>query len=233
MYPDLLNLYGDGGNIICLKHRCDWRGIKANVIDFTLNQEKELNIGDIFFIGGGSDKSQNIVYQHFLDYKNDLQDLIEDEAVFLAICGGYQFLGEKYIDAGGNEVPGLGIFDYYTQSEEGRLIGNIIIENNLNLDPLTIVGFENHGGRTYHDYNSLGSVKVGYGNNGKDKEEGMVYKNCVGTYLHGPILPKNPHFADYLILKALKRKYNINNISKLDDKFEYGAHEKVMKLYSK
>ena len=234
MYPDILNLYGDIGNVICLKKRCEWRGITANIINFSLNDEKhDLSEGDIFFIGGGSDRGQNIVYSDFLKYKEQFKEIIEEEAVVLTICGGYQLLGEKYIDNEGKEVPGLGIFDYSTVSEEGRLIGNVIIENELGLKPKTIVGFENHGGRTYSDYKPLGLVKTGYGNNGKDKKEGIVYKNCIGTYLHGPILPKNPHLADYLISKALQRKYEINSLENLDDDFEYLAHKKVIKLYSK
>jgi len=234
MYPDILNLYGDIGNIICLKKRCEWRGIKANIVNFSLNEKNyKLNEGDIFFIGGGSDRGQNIVYSDFLSYSDNFKEIIEDNAVVLTICGGYQLLGEKYIDSMGNEVPGLGIFDYQTVSEEGRLIGYIIIENQLGIKPETILGFENHGGRTYCDYQPLGIVKTGYGNNGKDHKEGIVYKNCIGTYLHGPILPKNPHLADYLISKALQRKYGIKNLKELEDDFEYLAHEKVIKLYSK
>ncbi len=234
MYPDILNLYGDIGNIICLKRRCEWRGITPNIINFSLNDEKhDLSEGDIFFIGGGSDRGQSIVYSDFLKYKDSFKEIIESEAIVLAICGGYQLLGEKYIDNEGKEVPGLGIFGYSTVSEEGRLIGNVIIENELGLTPKTIVGFENHGGRTYSDYKPLGLVKTGYGNNGKDKKEGIVYKNCIGTYLHGPILPKNPHLADYLIFKALKRKYEISSLQDLDNNFEHLAHRKVLKLYSK
>jgi CobQ-like glutamine amidotransferase family enzyme len=197
-----------------------------------MNHEVPLDEGDIFFIGGGSDRGQNIVYSHLLKYREEMEQLIEDSAVVLSICGGYQLLGEKYIDAQGNDVSGLGIFDYYTQSEEGRLIGNIIIKNNLDLVPKTLVGFENHGGRTYHDHNPLGQVLVGYGNNSKDGGEGMVYKNCIGTYLHGPILPKNPHLADHLILKALERRYGHHELKELDDSCENSAHEKVLKLYS-
>ncbi len=232
MYPDLLNLYGDLGNVTCLSKRCQWRGIDVEVVGFSMNHEVPLDEGDLFFIGGGSDRGQNIVYSHLLKYTRMMGDLIEDGAPVLAICGGYQLLGEKYIDADGNDVPGLGIFDYHTRSEEGRLIGNIIIENSLGLNPETLVGFENHGGRTYHDHQALGKVKVGYGNNGQDSEEGMVYQNCIGTYLHGPLLPKNPHLADYLILKALGRKYGLKELSSLDDQPEYAAHEKVLKLYS-
>ncbi|MDP3066184.1 MAG: glutamine amidotransferase [Methanobacteriaceae archaeon] len=232
MYPDLLNLYGDLGNVTCLKMRCQWRGITAKIIPFSMGQEVPLEEGDIFFIGGGSDRGQNMVYSHLLGYRQTMEDLIEDDAVFLSICGGYQFLGDKYIDAEGKDVPGLGIFDYETFSEEGRLIGNIITKNNLKLKPETLVGFENHGGRTYHDLKPLGTVIAGQGNNGKDQKEGMVYKNCIGTYLHGPLLPKNPHLADYLILKSLKRKYGACNLDELDDHLEYTAHQKVLELYS-
>ena len=232
MYPDLLNLYGDMGNITCLRKRCAWRGIQSKIVEFSMNHEIPLEEGDIFFIGGGSDRGQNIVYSHLLKYREEMEHLIEDSAVVLSICGGYQLLGDKYIDAEGNDVPGLGIFDYHTQSEKGRLIGNIIIKNNLGLIPKTLVGFENHGGRTYHDHLPLGQIIEGYGNNGKDGGEGMVYKNCIGTYLHGPLLPKNPHLADHLILKALERKYGYHKLTELDDSKEYSAHEKVLKLYS-
>jgi CobQ-like glutamine amidotransferase family enzyme len=232
MYPDLLNLYGDIGNVTCLTQRCKWRGIQVEVVGFSMKHEAPLIDGDLFFIGGGSDRGQNIVYTHLRKYSNQIGELIEEGTPVLAICGGYQLLGEKYIDAEGSDVPGLGIFDYYTRSEEGRLIGNIIIENSLGLNPETFVGFENHGGRTYHEHQPLGKVLVGYGNNGKDKQEGMVYRNCIGTYLHGPLLPKNPQLADFLILKALERKYDLKKLPGLEDDWEYAAHNKVLKLYS-
>ena len=232
MYPDLLNLYGDIGNVTCLKKRCEWRGIDVNVVDFSLSNERNINEADIFFMGGGSDRGQSIVYSHFLKYKKGVSNAIEDGSVFLAICGGYQLLGESYIDAEGLEIPGIGVFDYNTKSEEGRLIGNVIIENKQGLEPKTIVGFENHGGRTYHDYDALGSVIAGNGNNGKDGLEGMIYKNCIGTYLHGPILPKNPHLADHIILSALKRRYDVKKLEKLDDYREYEAHNRVLELYA-
>src|SRR5664280_748544 len=122
MYPDLLNLYGDIGNIICLKKRCEWRGINVNIVDFSLTSKDDINEADIIFMGGGSDRGQSIVYSHFLKYKNDVSNSIEDGSVFLAICGGYQLLGESYIDADGMTIPGLGVFDYTTESEDGRLI---------------------------------------------------------------------------------------------------------------
>ena len=231
MYPDLLNLYGDIGNIINLKKRCEWRGIKANIVNFTVENDMELAEADIFFMGGGSDRGQSIVYSDLTRYRNVLTDAIEDNSVFLAICGGYQLLGESYIDAMGNRIPGLGVLDYTTESEEGRLIGNVIIKNHLKLNPETFVGFENHGGRTYHDYDTLGTILTGNGINGKDNLEGMIYKNCIGTYLHGPVLPKNPHLTDHIILSALKRKYDIKNLEQIDDNLEYNAHNRELELY--
>ncbi|ADP77996.1 CobB/CobQ domain protein glutamine amidotransferase [Methanothermus fervidus DSM 2088] len=231
MYPDVLNLYRDRGNVITIKRRCEWRNIDIEIIPFTIHDKYDFDEIDIFFIGGGSDRGQRIVYKDFLNYRQEFKRVIKDDAVILAICGGYQLLGKKYIDSEGNELPGLGIFKYETISGKDRLIGNIIIENNLGLKPKTIVGFENHGGRTYSDYEPFGFVRVGYGNNGEDGKEGMVYRNCIGTYLHGPLLPKNPHLTDYLILKALERKYNISSLEELNDEIEYAAHKKVLKLY--
>ena len=228
MYPDLLNLYGDRGNIITLKRRCLWRKIDVEVLEFTKDKEENLYKADILFIGGGSDREQEILYSHLIKFKKELKDLIEDNLVVLAICGGYQLLGKYYLDAFGNKIEGLGILNYYTKAEKGRLIGNILIKTNLPIYPKTLVGFENHGGRTYHSYMPLGKVLKGYGNNGKDKTEGIIYKNLVGTYLHGPILPKNPHLADFLIKKALERKYKRDiTLPNLDDKEELLAHEKV------
>jgi lipid II isoglutaminyl synthase (glutamine-hydrolysing) len=231
MYPDLLNLYGDIGNIINLKKRCEWRGIDAKIVNFTVETDIEIEEADIFFMGGGSDRGQSIVYSDLIKYRNVLTNAIENNSVFLAICGGYQLLGESYIDAMGNRIPGLGVLDYTTESEEGRLIGNVIIKNHLHLNPETLIGFENHGGRTYHDYDTLGTILTGNGNNGKDNLEGMIYKNCIGTYLHGPVLPKNPHLADHIILSALKQKYDIKKLDQLDDKLEYKAHNRVLELY--
>ena len=158
--------------------------------------------------------------------------MIDNDKVVLAVCGGYQLLGAEYIDKEGNCLPGLNILDYTTaSSDKKRIIGNIIIKSSLDITPKTIVGFENHGGRTYSKYDALGDVLVGYGNNEDDKTEGVVYKNYIGTYLHGPILPKNPHLADYLILKALQNKYDIDSLEPIDDSIEMKAHQKVLKLY--
>lgn len=232
LYPDLLNLYGDTGNITCLEKRMLDRGIDVNIIEFNdKSDENILKKGDLFFIGGGSDRLQKLVYNHFLKYKNMFKQLIEENKVVLAVCGGYQLLGAEYIDKEGNVLPGLNILDYTSRSGKGkRIIGNIIIESSLDIHPKTIVGFENHGGRTYSDYTALGNVLKGYGNNDDDKKEGVIYKNYIGTYLHGPVLPKNPHLADYLILKSLQNKYDIDALEPLDDTIEMNAHEKIIKL---
>ncbi len=232
LYPDMLNLYGDTGNVRCLTKRAETRGIQVNVHNFSDDNKDDLSDGDLFFIGGGSDKSQQLVYRDFLEYKDTFKDLIDNDKVVLAVCGGYQLLGAEYIDKEGNCLPGLNILDYTTaSSDKKRIIGNIIIKSSLDITPKTIVGFENHGGRTYSKYDALGDVLVGYGNNEDDKTEGVVYKNYIGTYLHGPILPKIQHLADYLILKALQNKYDIDSLEPIDDSIEMKAHQKVLKLY--
>ena len=232
LYPDLLNLYGDTGNIKCLIKRAKSRGIKINLYNFSDDEKYDLTNGDLFFMGGGSDKSQQLVYKDFLQYKDVFKQLINDNKVVLAVCGGYQLLGAEYLDREGNSLPGLNILDYTSKSsDKKRIIGNIVIKSNLDIEPKTIVGFENHGGRTFSKYPALGDVLKGYGNNENDKKEGIVYKNYIGTYLHGPILPKNPHLADYLLLKALQNKYDIDSLEPLDDTIEMKAHKKVLKLY--
>ncbi|MGC9100015.1 MAG: type 1 glutamine amidotransferase [Caldisericum sp.] len=236
LFPELLNLYGDKGNIIVLKKRAEWRNIKADIIDYHIEDTPYLlKEVDIVLLGGASDYEEKILFKFLLGIKNILKELIESNVPVLAICGGYQLLGNLYIKDSGEEIKGLGILDFYTKQEKGRLVGNLIIENNLGLFPKTVVGFENHGGRTYHNYNTFGKVLTGFGNNGKDKKEGIVYKNLIGTYMHGPILPKNPHIADYLIFNALKRKYGItfDEFAKLDDRIEMLAHRKVLALYNK
>ncbi|MEN2984440.1 MAG: glutamine amidotransferase [Dictyoglomaceae bacterium] len=230
MYPDLLNLYGDRGNIIIIERRAKWRKIFVEIKEFTKDKEENLEEADIIFLGGGSDREQEILYSHFYKFKDIIKDLIEDGVPLLAVCGGYQLLGEYYLDAQGRKIEGLSILKFYTQAERGRLIGNILIETDLPIYPKTLVGFENHGGRTYHNYKPLGRVIKGYGNNGKDGYEGLVYKNCIGTYLHGPILSKNPHLADFIIRSALERKYKREVfLPPLSDKEEFLAHRNIIK----
>jgi len=228
MYPDILNLYGDIGNLICIKQRCIWRGIDVNIENFTIDNEVAIEEADMIFIGGGSDNGQSSISAQLLKQKKELESFIDDEKLILAICGSYQMFGNSYIDVDNKSVPCLEIFDIETMSQRDRLTGNIIIENNLGLEPKEIVGFENHGGRTYHKYTPLGSVKLGYGNNEDEKSEGMIYKNFIASYLHGPLLPKNPHLADFMILKALKNRYDIDSLEEIDDNIEINAHNTVI-----
>ncbi len=167
---------------------------------------------DLILIGGGSDRTQSIVYNDLLKQRQDLENYIENDGVILTICGSYQMFGNEYCDVKGDNVSCLEIFDIKTTSQQDRLIGDILIENNLGLEPKEVVGFENHGGRTFHNYKSLGKVISGHGNNDEDNNEGMIYKNFIGTYLHGPFLPKNPHIADDLIFNAMKNKYDVDSI---------------------
>ncbi|KAA1037689.1 type 1 glutamine amidotransferase [Macrococcus equipercicus] len=201
--PDKLNLYGDIGNIIALKKRAKWRGIDVTVTDVKETSGLAVSEADILFIGGGSDREQAIATQELFRIKDEFKAAIEDGVPALTICGGYQFLGEKYVTPDGQELPGLNILDFYTESKKERLTGNIVIESETFG---RIVGFENHGGRTYHPYGTLGDVIAGYGNNDTDKKEGLHYKNLLGTYLHGPILPKNHEITDYLLQAACDRK---------------------------
>lgn len=200
---DKLNLYSDIGNIIALKQRAKKRNINLKVIEINETEGVTLEKCDIFFIGGGSDREQSIATKELSKIKTILKDAIEDGMPGLTICGGYQFLGTKYITLDGTELEGLGILDFYTKSKTDRLTGDIVIKSDTFG---TIVGFENHGGRTYHNFNTLGHVVTGYGNNDDDKKEGIHYKNLLGTYLHGPILPKNHELTDYLLEKACERK---------------------------
>ncbi|MGX0481356.1 lipid II isoglutaminyl synthase (glutamine-hydrolyzing) [Staphylococcus pasteuri] len=200
---DKLNLYSDIGNIIALKMRAKKRGIQLKVVEINGTDNVTFDDCDIFFIGGGSDREQSLATKQLSKIKTPLKEAIEDGMPGLTICGGYQFLGTKYITPDGTELDGLGILDFYTESKENRLTGDIIIESDTFG---TIVGFENHGGRTFHNFGTLGHVTHGYGNNDTDRQEGIHYKNLLGTYLHGPILPKNHEITDYLLEKACERK---------------------------
>lgn len=234
LYPELLNLYGDWGNILALKKRCEWRGIKFNIKTISLNQRLEIEKYDLFFIGGGQDIQQKVVSKDLNKKAPLLKKAAEMNKVFLAICGGYQLLGKYYQPFSEKKIKGVGIFDAWTEGSHYRCIGNILIESKIENQKIKIIGFENHSGQTYLGKNCqpLGKVIKGFGNNIKDKIEGARYKNCFGTYLHGPLLPKNPQFADYLISLALSQKYKKPiKIKKLDDSLENLAFEKVLKLY--
>lgn len=228
LYPKLLNLYGDIGNIISLRQRCLWRGIE---VDF-----EEINIGDsikshdLYFIGGGQDKQQEEVKDELYSHKNELVAQRDDGAVFLGICGGYQLFGHYYQPHGKDKLSGISLMDAYTVAGNKRFIGNVTVKTDF-LCPNTLVGFENHSGLTYlqGEAKPIGVTIIGNGNNGKDGYEGGQYKNVFGTYLHGSLLPKNPHFADYLISLALEKKYGEKiQLEPLNDIFETDAHNSVV-----
>ena len=224
--PDKLNLYGDIGNIIALKQRAKWRNIEVEVIDITDTDQLSLDDCDIFFIGGGSDREQSLATEQLKKIKTQLKDAIEDGMPTLTICGVYRFLGSEYVTPHGTRLEGLNILDIYTESKKDRLIGDIVIESETFGQ---IVGFENHGGRTYHEYPTLGKVVDGYGNNDTDKKEGIHYKNLLGTYLHGPILPKNHEITDYLLKQACIRKGITFEPEQLDNTVEEAAKQAIIK----
>ena len=231
LYPDLLNLYGDRGNIQCLKKRCEWRGIRAEVKEFRSGDKVDFQDLDIVLLGGGSDREQMIVCNKLKEIREDFKAYVESDGVVIAVCGGYQLLGKYYkTDAG--MIEGLNLVDIYTEQEEGRLIDNIVLDSDL-VD-MPVVGFENHGGRTYLNGNKpFGKVLYGAGNDGKSGYEGVVYKNVIGTYLHGPLLPKNPQVSDYLIQKALERKYGEVQLMPLDDSQEKEANDYIYHRFVK
>ena len=231
LYPDLLNLYGDRGNIACMMQRCKWRGIEAETIEFNTGDTIDFSKLDIFLLGGGSDREQAIVCRNLLEIQKEFKAYVEDNGVVIAVCGGYQLLG-KYYKTDPEMIEGLNLVDIYTEQEEGRLIDNIVLKSDLVKMP--VVGFENHGGRTYINNNKpFGRVLYGSGNDGKSGYEGVVYKNVIGTYLHGPLLPKNPQLCDYLITKALERKYGSAELTPLDDAQENQANEYIVKRFVK
>ena len=234
LFPDLLNLYGDKGNIECMRKRLNWRGIDCEVSPFTTEDSGfDLSDVDIVFLGGGSDREQKIVCRSLLEHKAELKEFVENGGSLVAVCGGYQLLG-KYYKLEDETIEGLDILDIYTEQGKGRLIGNIVLEADfLRESDELIVGFENHGGRTYiNGHKPLGKVVYGNGNSDKCGYEGVVYKNVVATYLHGPLFPKNPALCDYVLTNALKKKYSdFAELSPLDDKLEKTANEYIVNRF--
>ncbi|MEI7473769.1 MAG: glutamine amidotransferase [bacterium] len=225
LYPELLNIYGDKGNVLAISKRCEWRGIKVNVFDINIGDKIDPDFFDFYFIGGGQDKQQLMIADELQRQKEFLTAARDNMAVFLAICGGYQLFGHYYRPHNAEDIKGISIIDAYTIAGNTRFIGNVTVETDF-LSPNTLVGFENHSGLTYieGDTKPLGRIKTGNGNNGQDKTEGAVYKNIFGTYLHGSLLPKNPHFTDYLIKLSLQRRYDNVKLTALDDELELLAH---------
>lgn len=230
LYPDLLNVYGDVGNILILKYRAEQRGIDVNVLNCSIGHTFEKEKYDIVFFGGGQDYEQSIVSPDLINEKKDLlHEYVEDNGVLLAICGGYQLLGKYYTTPENEKLEGLNILDIYTEGGSNRFIGNTIIYNEDFKE--TYVGFENHSGRTYiGDLTPLGKTILGYGNNGEDGTEGCIYKNTFCTYFHGSLLSKNPDLADRILLRALEKKYGVTELAPLDDSYEIKAREHILSL---
>ncbi len=224
LYPDLLNLYGDRGNIIAFVQRCRWRGIPVEVVEVNVGESVDFEEIDFLFLGGGSDREQNLMAADLLLRKESLRQAIEKGLVVLAICGGYQMLGQYYLTHDGQKIPGLGILDLYTRAGEKRLIGNIVIESSINGVPVKVAGFENHSGQTFiGELEPLGKVVSGFGNNGQDHLEGARYKNVFCSYLHGPLLPKNSSITDLLIQLALQRRGLESTLAQLNNDLEEAA----------
>ena len=238
LYPDMLELYGDYGNIQVLKYRIEARGYKAIIDRYSIGDNApNFNDYDIVFAGGGADNEQSILADDLVKYKDNIKDAVNNGVFFLLICGAYQLFGKYYKGVEGNIIPGLEVFDYYTVANpdrKKRCIGNIVIEATLNGVETKVIGFENHGGRTcINDNKPLGKVLYGKGNDGRTGYEGVVYKNVIGTYLHGPLLPKNPQLADWLILKALQRKYGEQTaLTELDDSQEKEANDYIFHRFT-
>lgn len=210
LYPDLLNLYGDRGNIIALEYRAKLRGIGVEIVPITIGDKIDLNLCDIVFFGGGQDAEQNIIRNDFVLEKGEIvRRAVENGNVFLCICGGYQMMGNYYEDGDGRRIDGLGAINIHTIGKKQRMIGNTVYQCDLFPEDPLLFGFENHSGRTIlgEDVLPLAHVVVGGGNNGEDKTEGAIYKNVFCTYSHGSFLPKNPQMTDYLLSIALKRRY--------------------------
>lgn len=232
LYPDLLNLYGDKGNIASLKMRLEKRNIDVNIKSVTQNEDAfSLENIDIVFFGGGSDKEQELVCKLLKDKSAALREYVEAGGVFLAFCGGFNMSGREF-NAENNKVDGLGIINITTTSVEKRLIGNVVLQSELFSQK--IVGFENHSGNIdIGSYSPLGKVLTGYGNNERGESEGVVYKNFIGTNLHGPLLPKNPMLCDYILSCALKKKYDdFDGLEALDDELENLANEYIVKTFA-
>ena len=232
LYPKLLNIYGDRGNVLAFSQRCSWRGIEVKIHGLQPGEAIDPDLYDFYFIGGGQDQQQIAVATELQVQKQALQEAADNSAVFLAICGGYQLLGHYYKPHEGEELRGISLLDAYTVAGHNRYIGNVCVKTALPVEKVnTLTGFENHSGLTYLQGNTkpLGTVVTGNGNNGEDKTEGACYKNIFGTYLHGSFLPKNPHFTDYLIKLSLEKNYGKVDLPELDDSFEWAAHNRAVK----
>jgi lipid II isoglutaminyl synthase (glutamine-hydrolysing) len=228
LYPDLMSVYGDRGNTLTLVRRAQWRGIDVDVRELSLGDHLDPDDVDLIFFGGGQDREQAVVSPDFLTQKaKAVTKAVQNGAALLSVCGGYQLLGRSYTTVDGQELPGAGLFDVRSVPGPRRHIGNVLIETDMDGERRTLVGFENHSGRTYLGPGAapLGRTVVGAGNNGEDGTEGAVYKGAIGCYLHGSLLPKNSWLADRLLARALRHLTgSYCELAPLDDTLENDAH---------
>lgn len=228
LYPDLLRTYGDRGNVVALQRRAEWRGFSARV-DGVSRGDRITKEANLIVIGGGSDRVQEIIGPDMLARRSELEDAAGDGAIVVGICGGYQLLGHRYVAADGTEIDGLGLLDVTTGTGRGRIIGRVHAHASIDGRSFELFGFENHGGRTHLGPNAraLATVPRGQGNNGLDRTEGAVQGRFFGTYLHGPVLPVNPAFADVLLERALAHRTGGAGLDPLDDSLEEAAHREA------
>lgn len=235
LYPDMLELYGDYGNIQVLKYRMEKRNITCKIDQYSIGDTApDFSSYDIVFAGGGADNEQSILAEDLVKYKENIKQAIQNGVFFLLICGAYQLFGKYYKGVEGNIIPGLEIFPYYTEAildRKKRCIGNIVLEVELeNNKPTKVIGFENHGGQTFNSLSHFGKVLYGNGNSFGNSEEGFFIGNVIATYLHGPLLSKNPEVSDYIIKYCLERKYGEKiELEVLDDTFELKCREQMLK----
>jgi CobQ-like glutamine amidotransferase family enzyme len=235
LYPDHMNIYADRGNISVLERRCTWRGIRFSLATAGPGDRFDPGGHDLLYVGGGQDRDQALVADDLVETKREaIEQAITEGAALLAVCGGYQLLGNSYELPDGSTLPGLGIVDLHTVREPGRrLIGNVVVDADVGDGPRRLAGFENHGGRTYlgPGESPLGRVVSGFGNNGKDGHEGVRRGKLIGTYLHGPLLPKNAWLADTLIEWSLASHYGESPaLGSLDDSLEDRAHDSAVRV---
>lgn len=244
LYPDIMELYGDYGNIQVLKYRCEKRDIKLTIDKYSIGDDSpDFKSYDIVFAGGGADNEQSILSDDLMRHKEGIKEAVQSGTFFLLICGAYQLFGKYYKGVEGNIIPGLEVFDYHTEAQPDRrkrCIGNIITKATLDGENTEVIGFENHGGQTFNVNTPFGKVIVGNGNKFEDKEEGYFQKNVIATYLHGPLLSKNPKVADYIIKYCLERKLSEEEknsgkieLKKLDDTFEEKCRQQLLDKFVK
>lgn len=236
LYPDILDLYGDVGNIKVLEYRLEKRGMKAIIDTYSLEDNApDFSSYDIVFAGGGAESEQKILLDDLMQYKENIKEAVENGVFFLLISSSYQLFGKYYKDAEENINPCLEIFDYYSEAikdKQKKCIGDIVIETEINGEETKVIGFENHGNYTFNVKEAFGNVLYGNGNKFGDLEEGFKQKNVIATYMHGPLLSKNPKIADYIIEYALNRKYNEDiELEKLDDEFEEKCREQLLNKF--